>query len=863
MYDKYLDIIEYKQCSGCASCQNICPAGAITMAEDKEGFLYPQVDHEKCTNCGMCKKVCPVLNAKFHEKQAECYAARANEEIQMKSSSGGIFTLLAEKILEKGGYVCGAAFDNDWNVEHIIVDNKEDLAKLRGSKYIQSKIGNIYRDVKNLLEDDKFVFFTGTPCQIAGLYGFLQKDYENLLTADVVCHGVPNSKVWQKYLKENFGDENICKVEFRSKEEGWTCTHLIVTTPDNKIKDSKFMDGFGDNLYLRKSCGECKFAKPERLSDITLGDFWGINVYRPELYNHMGVSVVFTHTQKGKDYLEKISGEIVSLEKIDSALTHYNYPLFHPSRENAFREEFFKQIPEKSFNETYENSYKYCAILNFWWCNNYGAMCTAYALQETVKSLGFAVKTINWIPKWFYDRSYLGGISEKFAAKYFNLTELCHDKTDLKRLNNRVNKFIVGSDQVWRYGVEQLRNWPEFRDYDNNCFLAFADYNKPKLAYAASFACNTYEGNYLNKQLVRVLLNRFQGISVREDSGVTICKEEFDVDATHVLDPVFLPDKSLWENIISDSTRDEKDFICYYVLDNLHGKKDHLEYIKKRYRANEIIDISQNFQISVEDWLYYIKNCKLFIADSFHGCCLAIIFNKPFICMKNVLRGKERFESLFKMLHLENRFVNFDENLDNRDDLFEDINWAEVESILNKNKEFSLQWLKNHLNQEYDLSLDVQGTTNEALMSLADEALQKLNRREIEINHIRNVLNTKPDKSCLYTEVNNLVKYFTDELRDNMGKSPFNNEIIGKVNPDEESALPPPPAIAEMTRVVEDYNVKNAELLRDVALYRKNVLKYWKYKILTNFVTGKTKSRYRLKKRLYKQKVRNVKNFIN
>lgn len=837
MQDNYLNIIEYDKCTGCASCLNICPVGAITMAEDLEGFIYPKVDKNKCTNCGLCKKSCPILNTKFHTKQLECYAARGNEEIQTKSSSGGIFTLLAENILDKGGYVCGAVFDKDWNVEHQIINNKQDLAKLRGSKYVQSNIGNIYQEVKKLLDNNKLVFFTGTPCQIAGLYGVLQKEYDNLLTADVVCHGVPNSKVWQKYLKENFGNDNICNIEFRNKEYGWTCTNLVVTTPETKITDSKFMNGFGDNLYLRKSCSECKFAQLERVSDITLGDFWGINIYRPELYNNLGVSVVFTNTNKGKNYLEEISKEMVSCEKMESRLTHYNYPLFHPSQENVFRKDFFEQIPQKTFNETLENSYKYCSILNFWWCNNYGAICTAYALQETIKNLGFAVKTINWIPKWFYDRSYIGGISEKFAQKYFNLTELCHDKTDLKKLNNRINKFIVGSDQVWRYGVEQLRNWEEFKDYDNICFLTFADYNKPKFAYAASFACDNYEGNYRNKLLVKWALKRFQGISVREDSGVNICKNEFEVNAEHVLDPVFLIDKSYWENIILSSTKTEKDYICYYVLDNIYEKKYNLEYIKKRFNTEKIIDISQNFNISLEDWLYYIKNCKLLIADSFHGCCLAIIFNKPFICTKNVLRGKERFESLFKMLHLENRFINFNEKLENRNDIFEEINWTEVNEILNKNKEISLNWLKTHLETNYDLKLNEEKNTNEAIMSLVDESLQ--NQRRLE-----SILNSKIDS--LTNTINQKVDY---SALDNALISNSNN-LINIINQKADCAL--------VDKRLNTYK----GILKDIINFNQIKFKYAKYRFLENFAFGKTKHRYRTKKLDFKQRIKNINNFI-
>ena len=731
------------------ACSSICPVGAISVQEDKEGFLFPAVDKEKCTNCGLCKSVCPILNSKFHEKPATCFAVMASDEIRMKSSSGGVFTVVAEHILAQGGYVCGAAFDENWNVRHIIVDNVKDLDKLRGSKYVQSFIGNIYKDIKVLLENGKTVLFTGTPCQVAGIINFLGREYPNLLTIDIVCHGVPNNSLWKQYLHENFRIDKINKINFRDKELGWNCLNLTATTSDDKIVRQDFMDLYAQNICLRNSCSFCNFARPERTSDITMGDFWGVEVLKPELYDPKGISLLLINSNKGKFCLNAISNKFTHLEELPIETAKYNTPLFKEFEPNVYRTLFFKKLNAHGFNYAYQNTNFCTAILNFWWCNNYGAICTAYALQEVIKNLGYAVKTINWIPKWFYDTNYKGGISEKFAAKHFNLTELCHTKADLKQLNKSVSKFVVGSDQVWRYGVEQLRNWQEFNDYDNICFLSFAESDKPKISYAASFATTNYEGTTLNKQLVSYLLSRFQAISAREDTGVDICKNEFNVPAVQTLDPVFLLDKSYWENIISESELTEKNYICYYILDNIYEKSGILDYLEKKY-DKKCIDISKNFKMSIEDWLYYIKNCDLFIADSFHGCCFAIIFNKPFICVKNPLRGKDRFESLFRLLGLENSFLNFGEDITERIESFFSVDWGKVNQELYINKQKSLNWLKNNLEAEFDLSLNKQMALNEGLLSL--------------IGILTEQLKNKTDNVRLYTEINNLIRLYDNRI---------------------------------------------------------------------------------------------------
>ena len=231
-----LEIINKSNCCGCHACYNACPQNAIIMRKDELGFRYPVIDQEKCIECGLCKKVCPVLNKKKINNQPIAYACiNKNDNVRRESSSGGIFTLIAEKILDLNGVVFGAQFDEKLNVSHAYVENKEDLYKLRKSKYVQSDIKDSYKKAKEFLDDDRFVLFTGTPCQVEGLYSYLRKDYNKLYTQDIICHGVPSPAVWKKY-KEDVEKQKHMKVvnmNFRDKSNGWMLYFLKYTDSTN------------------------------------------------------------------------------------------------------------------------------------------------------------------------------------------------------------------------------------------------------------------------------------------------------------------------------------------------------------------------------------------------------------------------------------------------------------------------------------------------------------------------------------------------------------------------------------------------------------------------------------------------------
>lgn len=298
-------ITDKKDCCGCGACAQRCPRHCITMQSDNEGFAYPVIDTKQCSDCGLCNKACPVINQQAEQQPIAIYAAtNSNQVVRDESSSGGIFTLLAEETINNDGVVFGAAFNSNWEVEHTFADNTKDLGKFRGSKYVQSNIGNSFAMTEKFLKEDKEVLFSGTPCQIAGLKRFLRKEYKNLKTVDFVCHGAPSPQVWQKYLQEVCNTNNISKItdiQFRNKSEGWKNYSLSIKYEDKDgfpkvfreiLNENIFMKCFLSNLCLRPSCYHCPARNGKSGSDITLGDLWGAEHICPKLDDDKGLSLI-------------------------------------------------------------------------------------------------------------------------------------------------------------------------------------------------------------------------------------------------------------------------------------------------------------------------------------------------------------------------------------------------------------------------------------------------------------------------------------------------------------------------------------------------------------------------------------------
>lgn len=310
-----INITDKTQCCGCSACANICPAQCIQMKADDEGFVYPIIDAMRCLSCKKCEQVCPILHtAPESQKKPDAWAViNTNEEIRKESSSGGVFSLLAENVIQHGGMVFGAAFNEHFDVEHIAVENIEGLARLRGSKYTQSRIGMNFQQVQNYLKSGRKVLFSGTPCQIEGLRSFLGKDYDNLLLVDIICHGVPSPLVWQKYVafREEKNASPTRRISFRHKQYGWkryavSFIFMNDTAYLAPLERDLFMQAFLTDSCLRPSCGVCAFKKTGRVSDITLADFWGIQSILPAMDDDKGTSLVLVHSDKGTATLDAV-----------------------------------------------------------------------------------------------------------------------------------------------------------------------------------------------------------------------------------------------------------------------------------------------------------------------------------------------------------------------------------------------------------------------------------------------------------------------------------------------------------------------------------------------------------------------------
>ena len=366
-----IENLDKKDCCGCSSCAQKCPKNAIRMKENEEGFLYPIIDREKCVDCGLCSKVCPQLK-KVKEKTMnypKAYAMRnKNYDELSKSSSGGIFSVLANFVIDNGGVVFGAAYDFNLNINHIKATTKEELSPIRSSKYVQSHINNSYKEAEEALKNGQYVLFTGTPCQISGLNSYLMKDYERLITADIICHGVPSQKLFHKYLdylSEKFKSK-VVEYNFRSKDKMGLDKVSKVKTADGKIRYIEpdfdpYYSNFLSCVTFRKSCYQCHYTNYNRMSNFTIGDFWGVDKIHPDFYKEIGNSLVLVNNEKAEKLLDILKDKLEMLEtNIDFAARH-NGNLKRPSSKPQRRDTVYDKIDEKNPKEFMKENLK-CMI---------------------------------------------------------------------------------------------------------------------------------------------------------------------------------------------------------------------------------------------------------------------------------------------------------------------------------------------------------------------------------------------------------------------------------------------------------------------------------------------------------------------
>lgn len=365
-----MSICNYDECTGCAACLNVCPVNCITFKEDVEGFLRPFINESKCIQCGKCVKTCPANgdnNFNYSKNDMKAYAyINGDLKTLQGSASGGAFSALAKKILAENGVVFGACYENKFTVIHKGITREEQLQLLRDSKYVQSNIKNTYIEVKKYLEQGRLVLFTGTPCQIAGLYSSINyKKYNNLYTIDILCHGVPNPKIFRKYityLEEKYG--KIKKYTFRDKSKwGWGSWGSFIYNDKCTGKEKKrnfivptdyYYSLYFKDINFRESCYKCKYAAIPRIADLTLGDYWGIDDVMPNIKSRDGVSLILvnnTHGEKLISSLELSDNSRMHQTRLDDAI-RYNPTIVSSTKRPKERDEFYKNFNKYGFENT-------------------------------------------------------------------------------------------------------------------------------------------------------------------------------------------------------------------------------------------------------------------------------------------------------------------------------------------------------------------------------------------------------------------------------------------------------------------------------------------------------------------------------
>lgn len=365
-----IKITDKKLCSGCGACASICPQKCINIIHDQEGFRYPKVEEDKCIKCGLCIKVCPIINVRENKNNplSVCGAVNKNFSILKSSSSGGVFTELAKYILSSGGVVFGATYDKDVNVIHSFIEKEEDIYKMRGSKYAESNTNEVYIKVKEFLNSGRLVLFSGTPCQIAGLKFFLGKEFENLITCDFICLGVPSNKIYNAYKSyyERKYSSKVTNIEFRNKKDGWVHFNMVFHFENDKKKYIlRYMNPYILTFYkaysIRPSCYKCKFRGLNSGSDIKLADFWRARESKQPSYNFYGVSHVFINTKKGERIFEKIKDNFDLTNSDYEEALQLNGSLSSIRTDIKERDKFMKKISSLQDEEIVEEMKNLCS----------------------------------------------------------------------------------------------------------------------------------------------------------------------------------------------------------------------------------------------------------------------------------------------------------------------------------------------------------------------------------------------------------------------------------------------------------------------------------------------------------------------
>lgn len=797
-----------KDCTGCGACQNICPSHAIEMCVDAIEGYKPLVTKSLCIDCGKCMDVCPVLKEdKNLHFPIEGYAGVAADGIRKKSSSGGFFSVAAQEILGVGGVVYGVGWNDKLVAVHMKIARIEDINKLRYSKYVQSDTTNVFREVKEDLKEKKMVLFSGTPCQVDGLVRYLDAENintDNLYLIDLICGDAPSPVLWEKFLCERYkNNDRPDDYRFRDKIHGWRVISNYLETVHDSYTDAVedyYLKGFLENMMFRPACEECKYRKTKP-GDITIGDFWKVQKYKPSIDGQGGVSTVLVNTEKGKRFLEKLKDDFAVFESVEVKKLMDGGGF----RNNVNRgtECFRHQIlGGYSLKKAYEagRDMRYDVGLVGEWCNhNYGSHLTYYALKKTLEKMGLSVLLIGPpVTWWKYSKNIFG--DERFRALpgIEDVAYLSLDEYDYEYLNARCDMFCVGSDTTFH----------EFQFFDKKKYagLAWTDSGKGRIIYGGSFGTYEFNADKEKIEYLKYCFHRFDRISFRERAGVQLAKEVFDVESDYVLDPVFLLPAEEWKEheICPNGMEDKRFGIVFFYEDNGHDEdtEQFLKQLKVKYDCDfyyvtrsDSVRKNSIPNVKIEELLWLVDHAEMVLTNSFHVTALSIIFNKQFYTINRIMQLPVRIPDILATCGLKNRMI-MDyryEEMDVNDS--ESIDYESVNCILKQCIKNSKDWLadavkeaKNRSESGWDECDYLRRRVDElsSLVARLSERVNELGKNEFSV--IDNNLVPKPEiTKDEFLQKFNIVADRNELLTESLKKKGYKNVavygvgIVGKI----------------------------------------------------------------------------------